>query len=86
MPDYASHHSPKDAAEERPMTISSPTRETTPLPRARLGLTWLLTRAGRLRAAWSRVYGRGQLGPAPGEVRHDRYLAPHDRVTIPRIS
>ena len=68
------------------MTISSPTREPTPLPQARLGLTWLLTSAGRLRAKWTRILDRGQLGPASSEVRHDRYLAPYDRVSIPRIS
>ena len=67
------------------MTVSTPTHETKPLPPGRLGLTWLLTNAGRLRAWWTSINQRGQLGTAHAEPRHDRHLAPYDRVSIPRV-
>jgi len=67
------------------MTISTPIHEHTPFPRARLGLTWLLAQARRIRTSWSNAYRRGQLGSIPDGVPLDRYLAPYERVAIPRV-
>ena len=67
------------------MTISTPTRQAGQLPRVRLRLRWLFATGGRLHAAWTTMRLWGQLGTAHEQRHLDRYLAPEERVMIPRL-
>jgi hypothetical protein len=73
------------SVQERPMTFSTKTHDRPAGPHHhRLVVAWLAGSAAWLRDHWAYAYRRGQLGPVPGEVRHDRRREVYD-IMLPRI-
>lgn len=66
------------------MTASTNTHHQPVRPQPRTGLAWLVSGAARLRERWMHAYRRGQLGPLPGEIRHDRRPEVFD-LMLPRF-